>query len=937
MTIKQEMFRFVNSRRPERVRLHRVDSRFVRDLRPTRDEGLLAVLFGPGPYEPKLAEAETFARGARFVEPRDASLLALEPAVDVLRERLEEGVDLQELADALVEELPSLPELLSETPPAELALAVVVFTARLWDTMYALTILGFDRYVSTNYCADALRCYHVLRVWWLAAQAGATSWPGGRFDDYEVLIDLDKAADPGSGSRTGAAVAGLGGSTLASALAAPSFRVPLTAGRTPPPAIGDLIVVEEELSRYDLSEIADVTSVMRSERREQTTRNLSRTSQTTSLETVSEDERTSSVQTAERFQLSSQAEQSASQNFGIQAGVTATGKFGPVQVSATVNASYDTSTSSSTSTAQEYAKAVTEEASRRIRNSIKQVSSTTVLTESQQTTLRGFNNENGSDNINGVYRWLDRIYRAKLMNYGRRLLIPMVVPEPSAVYLSRLSDLATTELADLTAPVHPSRLSRSTREPLPDDQLAAGFRSFHDIDETNYAELGAVYDVAGLEAPPALDFTGSKAFVYPEAMEAEEVSVHDQVNELSLVRADNTLTLEPGYRLTSVTVTAPKGSSGELGSYADALKLGMVAGPKSPQDGTTIPEADLLLVQVGTLSFFLTVRRGDPDPDLQKIVSNFGEWLPVNDHTADWPAYGEEVRPVIPITVTAKFEGIYAFTVIYQAQRTDAALDDWKARAFAAILKGYQARLQEYEQSLALARAKVATATEDQTFALRADQYRAIEVTELKRSCIDLMTQGTAAGHTSITIDEDGTPRIVYDEAEGALLQDWRHPLSNGAVVEAFEHIYEWPQITYEFHPYYWAGTSRWSALAQAAGADPVFEQFLRSGSASVVVPVLPGHERAAILFRRTGRLWAGGYCPLFTDQEMLDVYADVELALQLDPAQQIGETWEVRVPTSMLMLQEDDVLPEFPEEEEAAEGVRIAREPVIDKETVPF
>jgi hypothetical protein len=38
------------------------------------------------------------------------------------------------------------------------------------------------------------------------------------------------------------------------------------------------------------------------------------------------------------------------------------------------------------------------------------------------------------------------------------------------------------------------------------------------------------------------------------------------------------------------------------------------------------------------------------------------------------------------------------------------------------------------------------------------------------------------------------------------------------------------------------------------------------------------------MFFLKTGDIWGGGYLALFTDQEMLDVYADVELGRQFDP-----------------------------------------------------
>ena len=253
--------------------------------------------------------------------------------------------------------------------------------------------------------------------------------------------------------------------------------------------------------------------------------------------------------------------------------------------------------------------------------------------------------------------------------------------------------------------------------------------------------------------------------------------------------------------------------------------------------------------------------------------------------------YIYSVRPSMPITISASFSGMFAVNVVWTAVLTPEALHQWKSATYAAILKGYTGKKQAYDQAVALVQAQVETETLDRTFALRTDQYRAIELTELKRGCLELLTEGTATGRTSISVADDGTPTIVHHEADATGLTDWRSPLANGTVADYFETCLEWQQATYESHPYYWAGAERWAETAQAMSADPVFERFLQAGSASVVVPVRPGYERPFLFFLKTGLLWSGRYLPLFTSPEMLAVYADVELGMQLDPPVQIGET----------------------------------------------
>jgi hypothetical protein len=469
MAMTQEMFRFVTTRRPERVIMSRIASRLIRDQRQTTRSSMLVKLFGAGLYETKLVTANTFAASVDFLAADDPAILALEPVIAFFREKLEPEIVLADLVTEFQRKFPILAALLQHVPPAQLLESTNAMTARSWDSLYVQTIRGCDRYVSTNYLVDGLRMYHMLRLLWLSSKLQLATWAGAGFDDYDTLIDLhaalavdsggdspslpdstpvpqdygvlqtlaerlgriDQASnqistllkadavravkndsgeetffdadavrflskqpalstlkleampvaeverrlridrelttlqrqqafssliDPGAArayrGMTSHALAAQGPGEIAAVslayLSAPGgvFRVPLTVGAMKPPAVGDLLLVEQELRRYELGELAEIESIMRGERRERTIRKLARTSQTTTTESSLEQEESSSLKTDERFQLSSQAQQASEQSFGVEAGVNVSGKFGPVQVSASVNASFDTSKSS---------------------------------------------------------------------------------------------------------------------------------------------------------------------------------------------------------------------------------------------------------------------------------------------------------------------------------------------------------------------------------------------------------------------------------------------------------------------------------------------------------------------------------------------------------------------------------------------------------------
>ncbi|WP_170323280.1 hypothetical protein [Bradyrhizobium sp. STM 3809] len=97
----------------------------------------------------------------------------------------------------------------------------------------------------------------------------------------------------------------------------------------------------------------------------------------------------------------------------------------------------------------------------------------------------------------------------------------------------------------------------------------------------------------------------------------------------------------------------------------------------------------------------------------------------------------------------------------------------------------------------------------------------------------------------------------------------------------------------------------------------------------------MPGYERPVLFFLKTGLIWAGKYLALFPTQDILDAYEDVELGRQFDPPLQVGDAWEIRLPTSMVMLQDDDTLPVFPLDQ-APETQPTATATSLD-ESVPF
>jgi hypothetical protein len=890
-----ELFRFVAARRLERVEHLKVALRLVRDRRPVDASSVIYRLFGPGRHADQLEAAEEGAASTRFVRYDDPEILAFEWLVAMLRHRLRPGASVASLI-ADVEQLYPSGRLLFATPPDPKAVAALTdLKGRLWDAVYVQVIRGTDRFIRTNYLADALRAIHVMQALWVSRALKVEQWRGWRFDEYDLIITIPETITKDGQSVRQARRSSATTSASTSAGSGGGFHVTLETGAIRPPAVGDLLLVEEELRRYEFGEIASITNVLKSEKREFSTRDLSRTETTSTFESESETTESESTTTDEQFQLSTEAQKAAEESMSASIGVTLSSKFGPVQTGVSANASFSQSKSSSEATSQEFARQVTEEASKSVRSLVRQSTTTTLLTESEKTSLHGFDNTVGGDHIIGIYRWVDRLVAARTVNYGRRLLLSFDVPEPAAFVRSLSSDAAAEAVAALEEPLPPGEYRFDNDRLVVGGDLDERLSDASRLTRDNYLALAAVYGVANVEPPPPNKIVGTKAIAVPATGAAAKVEDHgDEANELSLVSADNTLTVDPSYRVKHVGVWATEGEAGSVRNFADVLKL-----------GGTNKDLNIILVQVGTKSFYLTVR-GNGDEDPKTISTNFNDTQEIAD---DEHLYGQ-MQPALPIVIQADFEGILSLTVTYSAYLRDEAFEAWQIATFGAIQAGYDRLRAEFVTQQQVAEQAAEAASTASVTGRRPDQYRAIEQAELKRGCVSLLTRNSAPGYGSLRGD-GSRGGIAFDPPPND--DQWRAPLPNGMIAGTLESSFEWDQMTYTFLPYFWTAKDHWPAVMQATSDDPTFEAFLQAGMAQVVVPVRPGCERPILRFLREGVLWCGAYLPLFDREEDLEVYADVEQGIQLDPPVQVGESWEVRLPTSLIMLQPDATLPEFP------------------------
>lgn len=337
------------------------------------------------------------------------------------------------------------------------------------------------------------------------------------------------------------------------------------------------------------------------------------------------------------------------------------------------------------------------------------------------------------------------------------------------------------------------------------------------------------------------------------------------------------------FRYLSTTLEFPDKGPGVSGLLTD-VKKGSVQIP----EGYKAVEAYVSASVVGTpgatvVSIVIGDKTGVPSPSLALELSGDTGQL-------DFAAYIFAVSLAI-------------VAVEIRCERTQEAYEQWQADTYEAIVAAYNAELDSYNAKVASIEAGAA-ATSD---AMPPEKKRAIEQVELKKGALTLLTGQHFADAGSVTGPEatiSGLPEIRLEETA-----------TEGDYIQFFEQAFEWDQMLYAFYPYFWGEKAGWLETSGAEDTDATFEAFLKAGAARVQVPVRPGYEKALYNFIKTGVIWNGGSAPLVEDDLYISIIEELVAARGItwqDP-RAYGPPWTYALPTELVMLQADAVLPTWP------------------------
>jgi len=291
--------------------------------------------------------------------------------------------------------------------------------------------------------------------------------------------------------------------------------------------IADYRKVEQEVCCYVPGEVSHIENIMAREYKSKDVKRTRRQETTDTVSSETERENLTETTSTDRFEMNQEIASISAQDQSTNA--SAGIRWGGNQFGGDASASFANNTSSEESESQAitHAKELTERALDRVVQKVREERVSKVIEEYEETTSHGFDNRKGDKHVSGVYRWVDKVYENKLLNYGKRLMYEFMVPEPASFH-----DLAiqmTNEQDVLVKPVDPR---------------TASFQKMKDhkaVNATTYKHWAAIYN-AEVSEPPVESMYIGKAFSY----QATEVidNRHERYGE------NDEVTIPEGYYTT---------------------------------------------------------------------------------------------------------------------------------------------------------------------------------------------------------------------------------------------------------------------------------------------------------------------------------------------------------------------------------------------------
>ncbi|UOX34871.1 hypothetical protein LXD69_05010 [Flavobacterium sediminilitoris] len=612
--------------------------------------------------------------------------------------------------------------------------------------------------------------------------------------------------------------------------------------------IADYQKVEQTTQNYIEGEVAHIENIMAREFKERTTRKLRRSDITNTSSSEREKEQLTDTSSTSRFEMQNEVAQVLQENKDFYANANVSYEPKGIQLKLGASTGFATNSSKENSTHQAIteAKEITEKALDRLVTKVKQERIEKIVEEFEESNTHGFDNRKGDKHVVGVYRWVDKIYKNQILNYGKRLMFEFMIPQPAKLHiLGMTGNDSSTKLIEPTDPRVYNIEDKSFN--------SLNLSDYSKINDNTIKYWGSKYNVE-LEIAPAQTIYIGKSFSNNTVSSGGFQNGHETFD------TKENLKIPEGYYTKNAEVTW---ASMEDGDYRQGH--GMHVG-------------------IGNLRF-LDKTTGFPQPNGQGINKQLKKFE------------GE-----IPLSAYYLNSFVFNATATIECERTPEYYKKWQQETFKSIIDAYENALKDYNQKIAEQK-EIGV----QIKGTNPGFYREFENKILRKNCISyLISQNPEAKKTygkdnmfkrigSDIIETFGNTEVNINQE----LDDYV------AFVKFIEQAFEWDIISYHLYPYYWGNRTDWNSLYQYDDTnDPLFRNFMQAGMAKVVVTVRPGFEDAVRYYMQTGQIWNGGEIPVIEDELYLSIIDE----LRAPEGEKTGKAWWTRVPTAMTILQAQSI-----------------------------
>lgn len=581
--------------------------------------------------------------------------------------------------------------------------------------------------------------------------------------------------------------------------------------------IADYLKVEQSTHAYVEGEVANIENIMAREYREKSTRRLRRSENTTTTSSDTEREQLTDTTTANRYEMQNEISkmmQEAS-DFGAftNASYSPTNSF---SLNAGANYANHNSKEESTRKAVTEAMDITSRAMDRIVTKVHEERIEKIIDEFEENNSHGFDNRKGDKHVVGVYRWVDKLMKNQIYNYGKRMMFEFMIPEPAKLY--RLPGSTST----LIKPEDPRKSSHLTM--------------------ADYSSLGAS--------------NGDAILKYW----AGKYNVEIEEKPAALKNIGYSFAEKIGNNVSNESGVSAVGRFG--GVYNKDFKV--------PENYAAINISGDVKIRGGSsINGFAFAPGGTLSINNQKIFKGSEIDFGANsENTTFFNVQLEKIEENVGLSViTWDIQGVTG-SVVLKCIPTPKFIAEWQQKTFNAIITAFENALSEYNNAYAEEENK-ATSIKDSN----PNFYRQIENTILRKNCISYMADrnsNSTHGYGLSGLTQGST----FTDYETKLSNDLD---KYTAFIKFMEQAFEWENLSYYLYPYYWGNKQNWLELYQSENTDPLFKSFLQSGMARVVATVRPGFEDAVQFYLATGKIWNGGEVPVIGDELYLSIVDEMK------------------------------------------------------------